>query len=135
MLRAVAAISLVYDLSAGLALLILRGPAVSLIPALDALLGPAPLLGDILGIFLTCVGLGYLLPYRQPALYRGYLWIFGVALKSAGAAAFVVDYAWRGSSALILLFALSDGLIAALTLAALVSGRADTRDTVGSRTR
>jgi hypothetical protein len=134
-LRAVAAISLVYDLSAGLALLLLRTPIVSVVPALAELLTPAPLLGDLLGIFLSCVGLGYLLPLREPTLYRGYLWIFGVALKTAGAAALGLDYAWRGSPGLMLLFALSDAAMAALTLAALVSGPGGTRGTAGFPTR
>jgi hypothetical protein len=118
-LKAAAAISLVYDLSAGLALLFLRGPLVALIPALAARVNPAPLLTDLLGLFLICVGLGYLLPYRQSELFRSYFWIFGVALKTAGAAAFAFDYSTREPSPLILLFALSDGAVALLTLIAL----------------
>ena len=135
MIKTVAAISLVYDLSAGLALLLLRGTVVSLVPALGALLTPSPLLGDLLGIFLTCVGLGYVLPYQQPARYRSYLWLFGVALKTAGAAAFVLDYWGRGSSALMLLFAASDGAVAALSLAALLSDRGGNTGRAGSQMR
>jgi hypothetical protein len=131
-LRAVAAISLVYDLSAGVVLLLFRGPAISLVPSLNALLSPSPLLADLLGLFLVCVGFGYVLPYRDPRSYRAYLWIFGGLLKTAGAAAFAAHYAWRESSGLILLFALSDGAMAALTLAALLSVRGDTRDKSGS---
>ena len=123
MLRTVAAISFVYDLSAGLTLLLLRGPAVSLLPALAALLTPSPLLANLLGLFLTCVGVGYLLPYRQPQTYRSYLWIFGVALKTAGAIAFMLDYWTRSGAGLMLFFAACDGAVAALTFAALVSGR------------
>ena len=118
-MKAVAALSLVYDLSAGLALLLLRRAIIGLVPPLATLLGPAPLLADLLGIFLTCVGIGYLLPYRAPADHRMYLWIFGVALKTAGAAAFALDYAMRGSSALMLLFAASDAVMAGLSLLAL----------------
>ena len=135
MIKPVAAISLVYDLSAGLALLLLRGTVVSLVPALGALLTPSPLLGDLLGIFLTCVGLGYMLPFKQPARYRSYLWIFGVALKTAGAAAFVLDYWRRASPVLMLLFAASDGAVAALSLAALLSDRGGNTDRAESPMR
>jgi len=132
-LRAVAAISLVYDLSAGATLLLLRPIVTSLVPPLAALLGPSPVLGDLLGIFLTSVGIGYALPYRDPARYRSYFWIFGVALKTGGAIAFVTDYAWRSASALMLFFAFCDGFVAALTLLALVSGRGGTTDTAEFR--
>lgn len=123
MIKPVAAISFVYDLSAGLTLLLLRGPAVSLVPGLAPLLTPAPLLADLLGLFLTCVAAGYLLPYRQPQAYRSYMWIFGVALKTAGAIVFLADYRTPSASALMPLFAASDGALAVLTLAALVSDR------------
>ena len=135
MIKTVAAISLVYDLSAGLALLLLRGTVVSLVPALAAFLTPAPVLADLLGIFLTCVGLGYVLPYQQPARYRSYLWIFGVALKTAGAAAFVLDYWRRGAPALMLLFAASDAAVAALSLAALLNDLDGNTGRAGSPTR
>ena len=59
MIRTVAALSLVYDLSAGLGLLLLRAPLARLIPAFAALVGPSPLLADLLGLFLTAVGAGY----------------------------------------------------------------------------
>jgi len=77
---------------------------------------------DLNAIFVTCVGLGYVLPYRDPARYRGYMWLFGVALKTAGAAAFVLDYVLRGSPPAMLVFAASDAVVAALTLFALVRG-------------
>jgi hypothetical protein len=130
-LRTVAAISLVYDLSAGVALLLLRGPIGRLVPPLAALLGPSPVLGDLLGLFLTAVGIGYVLPYREPLAYRSYMWIFGVALKTAGAAAFLLDHVTRGGSALMLLFAASDGVVAALSLVALVSDAGGNRDRLG----
>lgn len=133
MLRAVAAISLVYDLSAGATLLLLRPLVTSFVPPLAALLGPSPVLGDLLGIFLTSVGFGYALPYRDPDRNRWYLWIFGVGLKTAGAIAFAIDYAWRSASALMLFFAFCDGFVAALTLFALVSGRGDTTGTAEFR--
>ena len=48
----------------------------------------------------------------------------GPLLKGAGAAAFVLDYAVRQSPRSFLLFALSDGALALLTLAALVTSPA-----------
>ena len=118
MLRGIAAISLVYDVSIGAALFLLR-------PQLESWFGlptaQPPIHVDLNAIFVTCVGIGYLLPYRDPVRYRAYLWIFGVGLKSAGAAAFLADYWLRGSPASLLLFAASDGAVALLTLIALVT--------------
>jgi hypothetical protein len=115
-LKSIAAISLVYDVTIGVALVFLR-------PQLQSLFGlPAPhppIHADLNALFVTMVGIGYLLPYRDPIRYRAYLWIFGVALKSAGAIVFLLDYAMRGSPAVFLLFAVSDGAVAALTLVAL----------------
>ena len=75
---------------------------------------------DLNGIFLLAVGAGYYLPWREPLRYRGYLWVMGPLLKGAGAAAFVLDYALRGSPPAFLLFAASDGLLAIVTLVALL---------------
>ena len=47
------------------------------------------------------------------------MWIMGVFLKGAGTLAFVLDYVLRGAPASFLVFAVSDGLLAALTLWAL----------------
>jgi hypothetical protein len=44
----------------------------------------------------------------------------GPLLKGAGAAAFLLDYALRGSPASFLLFAASDGTLALVTLIGLV---------------
>jgi hypothetical protein len=118
--KAIAAISFVYDLTAGLTLIFFRAAVASFVPPLGTLFQSAPLLVDLTAIFLTCIGVGYLLPYRRPASFRAYLWIFGVGLKTAGAIAFAFDYAWRGSPAVMVLFAFSDGLLAALTLTALM---------------
>jgi hypothetical protein len=72
-------------------------------------------------MFLVAVGAGYLLPYREPQTYRGYLWVMGPLLKGGGALIFILDYLFRGSPAAFLLFAASDGTLALLTLWALVS--------------
>lgn len=118
MVRAVAAASLVYDISIGVALLVFR----DLLQSWFGLPPPVPPIHvDLNAIFVTSVGVGYLLPLRDPIRYRSYLWIFGVALKSAGAIAFIADYLTRGSPASFLLFAVTDGTMAALSLAALLA--------------
>jgi len=117
MLRGIALLSLVYDVSAGAALALLR----SELQTWFGVAAPLPAIhGDLNAIFVTCVGVGYLLPFRDPERNRGYLWIFGVGLKAAGAAAFALDYFVRGSPLAFLLFAASDAAVAALTLFALV---------------
>lgn len=116
LLRAVAAISLVYDVGVGLTLFFFR----DLLQVWFGVPAPTPPIHvDLNAIFVTSVGIGYLLPYRDPVRYRAYMWIFGVGLKTAGAVAFLLDYAMRGSPASFLLFAASDGTLAALTLIAL----------------
>lgn len=82
-----------------------------------------PIHADLNGLFLLSIAAGYLIPYRDPgsASGRAYLWIMGPLLKGAGAAAFVIDYVVRQSPRSFLLFALSDGTLALLTLVALVT--------------
>src|SRR6478672_1889939 len=75
---------------------------------------------DLNGLFLLAVGIGYVLPCKDPARYRGYLWVMGPFLKGAGALAFLLDYFLRGSPASFLLFAASDGTLALVTLFALL---------------
>jgi len=87
-----------------------------------------PIHADLNGLFLLCIAAGYLIPYREPQSSggRAYLWVMGPVLKGAGAAAFVLDYLVRHSPRSFLLFAASDGALALLTLAALLtSSRAD----------
>jgi hypothetical protein len=78
---------------------------------------------DLNGLFLLAVGMGYYLPWKDPERHRGYLWVMGPFLKGGGALAFVVDYVVRGSPPSFLLFAASDGTLAAITLYALVRSR------------
>jgi hypothetical protein len=122
-LRAVAAVSLVYDASIGVMMLAGR-------PVLSRLFSvpppQPPIHADLNGIFLLAVAFGYLIPFREPrsAGGRAYLWVMGPFLKFSGAAAFLADYFIRGGSpASFLVFAASDGLIAALTLWALLADR------------
>lgn len=119
-MRAVAGISLLYDVGVGLTLFFFR----DLLQLWFGVPPPQPPIHvDLNAIFLTSIGVGYLLPVRDPVRYRAYMWIFGVALKAAGAVAFVLDYLMRGSPASFLLFAVSDGTLALVTLAALVRTR------------
>ena len=117
--RAVAAVSGIYDALVGVTMLAGR----SLLVELFGVPPPVPPIhADLNGIFLLAVAAGYLIPYRDPdgSSGRAYLWTMGPLLKGAGAAAFVLDYAFRGSPASFLLFAASDGTLAVLTLWALL---------------
>jgi hypothetical protein len=116
MLSLVAAISGLYDFLVGAFLLLAAD-------SLASLFGVPPaqprIFSDLNALFLMAVGAGYYLPWRDPVRYRGYLWIMGPALKGAGALVFVLDYILRGSPPSFLLFAASDGTLAAVTLWAL----------------
>ena len=120
MLRAVAAISGLYDIVVGALLLLASG---WLARAFGVPAAAPPIFSDLNALFLLAIGVGYYLPWREPERYRGYLWVMGPILKGAGAAAFTLDYLLRGSPKSFLLFAASDGAIAALTLYALLAGR------------
>ena len=116
-LRLIALVSGVYDSVAGAAMLLQR-------PLITRLFGiPAPhppLFGDLNGIFLLAVGLGYAIPYRDPDRGRVYLWVMGPFLKGAGALAFLLDHIVRQSPQSVLLLAASDGALALVTLWALL---------------
>ena len=117
MLRAVAAISGLYDLLVGAFLLLAAGQMAALFGVQPA---TPPIFSDLNALFLIAIGVGYALPWRDPVRYRAYLWVMGPLLKGAGAAAFLLHY-FRGSSPRsFLLFAASDGALALLTLAALL---------------
>ena len=118
--RTIAAVSGIYDAAVGVMMLVGR----PLLAQLFAVSLPSPPIhADLNGIFLLSIACGYLIPYRHPQSSggRAYLWIMGPVLKGAGAAAFLLDYAIRHSPRSFLLFALSDGALALLTLAALVT--------------
>ena len=124
-LKIVAAVSGIYDALVGVVMLAGRPILAQLF---SVSLPTPPIHADLNGLFLLSVAAGYLIPYRDPDSPggRAYLWIMGPFLKGAGAAAFVIDYVVRQSPPSLLLFALSDGTLALLTLAALVtSPRAD----------
>jgi hypothetical protein len=117
LLSLVAGISGLYDLVVGAFLLLAPG-------SLASIFGVPPasprIFSDLNALFLIAVGIGYYFPWRDPYNHRGYLWVFGPLLKGAGAIAFVLDYALRGSPASFLLFAASDGILALVTLWALI---------------
>ncbi len=112
-LAIIALASLFYDTLVGLTLLLAR-------PQLGQFFGlpmpVPPIHADLNALFLICVGIGYLLPMRDPQRYRGYLWVMGPILKGGGAATFILDYLVRSSPASFLLFAVSDGTLAVVTL-------------------
>lgn len=118
--RTMAAVCGVYDGAVGLALLMAAD-------WVAALFGVAPaqprIFSDLNALFLLAVAAGYYWPYRDPVGARWYMWVMGPGLKGAGAIAFLADYYFRGSPASFLLFAASDGVLAALTLFALTLNR------------
>ncbi len=120
MLRAIAFLSFVYDVSVGIAMSFGRDLLVQWFGVAPP---QPPIHADLNAVFVTTVGLGYLLPLRDPERYRGYLWLMGPILKGAGAVVFVLDYLYRGSPPSFLLFAASDGLLGLVTLIALVKTR------------
>ena len=118
--RAIAAVSGIYDALVGAAMLAGR-------PLLAAIFGvplpQPPIFADLNGVFLLAVALGYWIPYRDPdsAGGRAYLWAMGPFLKGLGALTFVADHLVRHSPRSFLLFAVSDGTLAVLTLWVLIS--------------
>ena len=118
MLSLVAAVSGIYDLLLGVAMIAGRGTLATLF---GRPLPVPPIHADLNGIFLIAIGIGYALPWRDPQRYRGYLWVMGPLLKGAGAAAFVLDVVVRQSPAAFLAFAASDGALALVTLVALLA--------------
>jgi hypothetical protein len=118
--RTIAAVSGIYDALVGVLMLAGR-PLLAQI--FSVTLPTPPIHADLNGLFLLSIAAGYLIPYRDPGSHggRAYLWVMGPLLKGAGAAAFVIDYLVRQSPRSFLLFALSDGTLALLTLAALVT--------------
>ena len=116
--RTIAAVSGIYDALVGVTMLVGR-PLLSRLFAVP--LPQPPIHADLNGIFLLAVAAGYLIPYRDPdsAGGRGYLWTMGPLLKGAGALTFIVDYYVRHSPPAFLLFAVSDGTLALVTLWAL----------------
>ena len=77
-----------------------------------------PIHADLNGIFLLSVAAGYLIPYRDPDSRggRAYMWVMGPMLKGTGACVFLIDHFVRQSPPSFLMFAMSDGALALVTL-------------------
>jgi hypothetical protein len=114
-LRVIAAVSGIYDAIVGVVMLAGRPMLARLF---DIPLPEPPIHADLNGLFLFAVAAGYLIPYRDPwsSSGRTYLWVMGPLLKGAGALVFVLDHVVRHSPRSFLLFAVSDGALALLTL-------------------
>jgi hypothetical protein len=119
-LSLVAGISGLYDFVVGAFLLLAPQTLASLFGVPPA---SPPIFSDLNALFLMSIGIGYVLPWREPDRYRGYMWVMGPLLKGVGAVAFLLDYAFRGSPESFLLFAFSDGALAVITLWALMKTR------------
>ncbi len=132
MLRLIALISAVYDISVGVTLFFFR----DVLQSWFGVYAPQPPIHvDLNAVFVTVVGIGYLGPLVHPERYRAYLWLFGVVLKGAGALAFVVDFLTRDSPSSYLLFAACDGGLAVATLLTLLSWPATTPVTAVTSSR
>jgi hypothetical protein len=119
-LSRLALVSGIYDLALGIPLLVAA-------PAMARLMGagdPQPVINaELNGLFTVTLALGYFWAARDVSARRGYLWIAGVFVKTAGALLFVIDHFARGSPASFLLFAATDGTLALVTLVLLLRRR------------
>src|SRR5574341_743094 len=115
-LRHLALMSGAYDLLLGVSML-------TAAPALARLFGapaPVPLVNAWLnGVFTLTLAGGYFWAAGDVSARRGYLWWAGVFAKGLGALVFLVDHFANGWPAMYLVFAVSDGALALLTLALL----------------
>ena len=117
---AVAVASAIYD---GLVAVMMVAGRPLMAQIFNVALPQPPIHADLNGLFLFAVAAGYVIPYREPDSFggRAYLWVMGPLLKGLGALAFVLDFVVRHSPASFLLFAVSDGAMALLTLWALMT--------------
>ena len=112
-LRALALLSGIYDLLLGLPMLLAAPQVARLFGAPE----PVPVVNAWLnGVFALALALGYFWAARDVSARRGYLWAAGVFAKGLGAGVFVLDHFLNGSPPAFLLFAATDGTLAALTL-------------------
>jgi len=115
-LRTLALVSGVYDLLLGLPMLL----AAPLVARFFGAPEPVPVVNAWLnGVFALALAGGYFWAARDAEARRGYLWAAGVFAKGLGAVVFVLDHFLNGSPPAFLLFAATDGALAALTLALL----------------
>jgi hypothetical protein len=116
-LKTLAVISGIYDLLLAVPMLV---AARELARAFGAPL-PVPLVNAQLnGVFTLALAAGYFWAAAEPEARRGYFWVAGVLAKGLGALLFVVDHFTEGSPASFLVFSVTDGALALLTLALLL---------------
>jgi hypothetical protein len=120
-LRAVALVSLGYDVLLGVSLLFFQD---LLVAALELAPPRYPVNGNLNGLFALAVGLGYLAVWRRPVENRWYLWLMGVGLKGAGPLVFLYDVLIRLGPRSFLAFTALDGTLAGLSLFALLRFKA-----------
>lgn len=123
-LKSLALLSGAYDLLLALPMLF--------VPELTARVfgapAPVPVINAQLnGVFTLTLAVGYFWAASDIEARRGYLWWAGVLAKGLGSSLFVVDHFMRGSPTSFLLFALSDGTLALLTLVLLLRLSPNTR--------
>jgi hypothetical protein len=125
-LRSLALVSGAYDLLLGVSML-------TAAPELARLFGapaPVPLVNAWLnGVFTLTLAGGYFWAAGDVWARRGYLWWAGVFAKALGALVFLVDHFANGSPATYLVFVVTDGTLALLTLALLGRGAAPPSNT------
>ncbi len=123
-LKTLAWVSAVYDL-------LLALPMMFAAPATAALFGappPVPVVNAQLnGVFTFSLAAGYVWAAAAPDARRGYFWIAGVLAKGLGVVLFVADHFLRGSPASFLIFAVTDGTLALVTLVLLLRSRSASR--------
>src|SRR6188768_999630 len=116
-LRALAVLGAVYDLALSVPMLL----APELTARLFGAPAPVPVLNAQLnGLFTLTLALGYFWCAQDVISRRGYLWLAGVFVKLSGAVLFLADHFLHGSPTSFLLFAVTDGSIGLVTLAALL---------------
>lgn len=87
-----------------------------------------PIHANLNGLFALAIGIGYFAVLRNPERHRWYLWIMGPFAKGGGALLLILDSVLRSSPPAFLIFAVSDGALAAVTAVALLRsarGRAE----------
>lgn len=119
-LRGLCLLSGIYDLLLAAPMLVAPVAVARLFGAPD----PVPVLNAQLnGVFALSLAAGYFWAMGDAESRRGYLWAAGVLAKGLGATLFVADHFLRGSPASFLVFALSDGALAVVTLLLLLRRR------------
>lgn len=115
-LKTLCLVSGIYDLLLAVPMLFAPEAAAALFGAPP----PVPVLNAQLnGVFTFSLAAGYFWAAGAPEERRGYLWVAGVLAKAMGASLFVLDHVLRGSPTSFLLFAVTDGTLALVTLALL----------------